>query len=87
MKQSDPGGTDHLALHWKERVAEVMSETDPQRLSQRVAAAEAAIFQRLQILAADSGGMPTELHELRDASDRLLALKTEVLNFPDWRQE
>lgn len=86
MKDCEPIGTDHLGPHWKEMVAEAVSETDPQQLREKVAAAEAAIFQRLQRLA-NSKGSHTEMRELRAASDRLLALKTDVLKFPDWREE
>lgn len=87
MKDCEPIGTDHLGTHWKEMVAEVVSETDPQQLREKVAAAEAAIFQRLQRLAMNSGGSHTEMRELRAASDRLFALKTDVLKFPDWSEE
>lgn len=55
MKDCEPIGTDHLGTHWKEMVAEVVSETDPQQRREKVAAAEAAIFQRLQRLAMNSG--------------------------------
>ena len=84
MKQGEP--IDRLGSNWKERVAEAMSEPDPQQLPQRVAAAEAAIFQRLQLLTADPKASLADLRELREASDRMLALKTDVLKFPDWRE-
>jgi hypothetical protein len=87
LKDCELIGTDHLGPHWKEMVAEAVSETDPRQLREKVAAAEAAIFQRLQRLATSSKGSQTEMRELRAASDRLLALKTDVLKFPGWREE
>jgi hypothetical protein len=56
-------------------------------LKEKIAAAETAIFERLQALAAkNSHSQSAEVLELRKASEALLALKTDVLRFPDWRQ-
>jgi hypothetical protein len=81
-----PVGADHRGHAWRTFVADAMSETNPEKLRDKIAAAEAAVFDRLQALAANSTSQPAEVGELREASETLLALKTSVLKFPDWRQ-
>jgi hypothetical protein len=61
---------------------EALLEQDPERLKQKVAEAEVAVFLRLQDLAQDS---PAERHALQDASEALLALKRDTLKFPHWK--
>ena len=70
---------------WSQTFSEAVKEKDPQKLQEKVAAAEAAIFNRLQGLA-QGNGAEIEITALREASDTLLSLKTEVLRFPDWRR-
>jgi hypothetical protein len=82
-----PVSADHRDHAWKETVAEAMSESNPENLPAKIAAAEAAIFERLQVLVTKSDSRSAEVRELREASQALLALKTNVLKFPDWRQE
>ena len=69
---------------WPTLFVEALSENDPKQLEKKVAEAEAAIFLRLQTLLRDSGG-DGEVASLREASKKLLGLKTNVLKFPDWR--
>ena len=82
--------SDHRAEHgqmsWRDVFTAAMAEKDPQKLNDKVAAAEAAIFERLQHLTQNSHSGEERL-ALREASEALLALKTEVLKFPDWRQD
>lgn len=76
----------HRGHNWKVADAEVLSEPSREKLSDRIAAAEAAVFERLQALATNSVAPLPEVHELCKASEALLALKTDVLKFPQWRQ-
>lgn len=78
-------GPDHQLYAWSQTFSEAVTEKDPQKLREKVSAAEAAIFHRLQDLA-QSDGAEAEIIALRKASDILLSLKTDVLKFPDWRQ-
>ena len=63
---------------------EALVEQDPERLKERVAEAEAAVFLRLQDLAQVQDS-PAERHALKDASEALLALKRDALKFPHWK--
>lgn len=83
----EPDSADHRDHAWKDIVAEAMSESNPKTLPGKIAAAEAAIFDRLQVLATKSDSQSAEVRELREASEAILALKTNVLKFPYWRQE
>ena len=69
---------------WSQTFSEAVNEKDPGKLREKVAAAETAIFNRLQALTEGDAGI--ELMALREASRTLLSLKTRVLQFPDWRQ-
>jgi hypothetical protein len=71
---------------WQKPLQEAMVELNPDKLKERVAEAEAAIFLRLQALAQSSSGA-VEKQALQDASQLLLSLKKEALKFPDWRPE
>ena len=79
-------GSDYNTSEWKKLVKEAVVEVNPERLKEKVAEAEAAIFQRLQALQRNSGSS-AELHALQDASNTLLVLKREVLKYPDWKSE
>jgi hypothetical protein len=76
---------DHTLYVWSQAFSEAVREKDPQKLQEKVAAAEAAIFNRLQDLT-QGNGAEIEITALREASDTLLSLKTDVLRFPDWRR-
>jgi hypothetical protein len=75
---------DHHEFEWKKTLQEALVEVNPEKLSEKVAEAEAAIFHRLQALD-QSSSSSEERHALQDASNALLTLKREVLKFPDWR--
>jgi hypothetical protein len=68
---------------WQKHVQAALVEVDEERLPQKVADAEAAIFQRLQELgdALDTTG---ERLALEEASRSLLVLKREILKYPGW---
>ena len=75
----------HKLYPWSQVFSDAVKEKSPQALREKIAAAETAIFNRLQDLAR-SNGAEAETIALREASDILLSLKTDVLKFPDWRQ-
>jgi hypothetical protein len=68
---------------WQKTVQAALIEVDEERLQQKVADAEAVIFQRLQELgnASDSNG---ERLALEEASRSLLVVKKEILKYPGW---
>lgn len=70
-------------LEWKKMFQEALVEVNPEKLKEKIAESEAAIFQRLQALQPTSDNVE-ELRALQDASNALLVLKREVLKFPDW---
>jgi GH35 family endo-1,4-beta-xylanase len=70
-------------LEWKKMFQEALVEVNPEKLKEKIAESEAAIFQRLQALQPASDNVE-ELRALQDASNALLVLKREVLKFPDW---
>jgi hypothetical protein len=75
---------DRNNFEWKNVLHEALVEVNPDKLKEKVAEAEAAIFQRLQALR-ESSESAEERHALQDASNALLTLKRELLKFPDWR--
>lgn len=70
-------------LEWKKMFQEALVEVNPEKLKEKIAESEAAIFQRLQALQPSSDNVE-ELRALQDAANALLVLKREVLKFPDW---
>jgi len=77
---------EHLADHhnkfeWQKPFYEALAEANPDKLTEKVAEAEGAIFPRFQSLEESFDGAE-ERHALHDASNTLLALKREVLRFP-----
>lgn len=71
---------------WQKPLQDALVEANPDKLKEKVATAEAAIFFRLQELVQSSNGA-VEKRALQDASQLLLSLKKEALKFPDWRPE
>jgi hypothetical protein len=71
---------------WQKLCREALIELDPDKLKERVAAAEAAVFMRSQELAHSSDAQ-AERQALRDATSSLRFLKRDVLKFPDWEPE
>ncbi len=76
-------GTSAQHTQWKELCQAALVELDLEKLKERVAAAEAAVFARLQELAQSSDGRE-ERQALMDVSSSLRFLKRDVLKFPDW---
>jgi hypothetical protein len=68
---------------WRQDYQAALLELDPQKLSQRIANAEAGIFKRLQVIS-QSPNHVAERHTIEDALAGLLVLKKEDhLGFPD----
>jgi hypothetical protein len=68
---------------WQKLCQEALIELDLEKLKERVAAAETAIFLRFQELSR-SGDGHAERQALSDVSSSLRFLKRDVLKFPDW---
>jgi hypothetical protein len=72
--------------HWQREFEAALLERDPQKLRQRVEAAEAAIFVRSQTLA-ESAGRHAEQQAISDALRTLRAIQVEKLGYPDWNKK
>jgi hypothetical protein len=70
---------------WQVAYQAALLEVDPQKLPERVKAAEAAIFLRQQALANSSDGH-AERQAVEDAMHALRFLQTEKLGYPDWKK-
>jgi hypothetical protein len=70
---------------WQVAYLAALLEVDPQKLPERVKAAEAAIFLRQQVLANSSDGH-VERQAIEDAMHALSCIQTEKLNYPDWKK-
>ncbi|HXN24797.1 MAG TPA: hypothetical protein VOA41_18850 [Candidatus Dormibacteraeota bacterium] len=68
---------------WQKPYLEALVELDLKTLSQRIAAAESAIFLRCRALAVNPDGQQ-ERQALDDALFSLRCLKRQKLKFPDW---
>jgi hypothetical protein len=66
---------------WKELYQAVMVETNPDFLELLMDDAEAAIWKRLRELDGNANGA-AEIHEIEQASSKLLILRTEKLGWP-----
>jgi glycyl-tRNA synthetase beta subunit len=82
----ESAASDFNQSEWKKLVQQALVEPNPDKLKEKVADAESAIFQRLQALERSSESS-VERHALQDASNTLLTLKREVLKYPDWKPE
>jgi hypothetical protein len=69
--------------HWQREFEAAIREGDPQSLRQRVDAAEAALFLRLQALGASAEG-EAERQAISDAMATLRAIQRNKLGYPDW---
>ena len=70
---------------WQRIYQEALAEADQTKLHDRIVAAEAAIFNRVQVLASNPH-CQDERQSLFDALARLRGLMTDVLGFPDWNR-
>jgi hypothetical protein len=68
--------------HWQREFEAALREGDPQSLRQRVDAAEAALFLRLQALAGNAEG-DAERQAISYARETLLKIQRDKLGFPD----
>ena len=69
--------------HWQREFEAALREGDPQSLRQRVDAAEAALFQRLQALAGSAEG-DEERQVISNAIGTLRAIQRDKLGYPEW---
>ncbi len=70
--------------HWQNEYQAALVELDPEKLSERVAAAETSIiYKRLQQISQNSDHHIERL-VIEDALAGLRVLKREELGFPDW---
>lgn len=70
------------ALEWQRLYQKAIAESDPERLPEEIARAEAAILSRLKKLTPDEAD-ELERRAIRDALIALRALK--VQHFPGWK--
>jgi hypothetical protein len=70
---------------WQLEYQAALLEIDPQKLPERVKAAEDAIFLRQQALANNSDGH-AEREAIEDAMRALRFLQTEILGYLDWKK-
>jgi hypothetical protein len=75
-----------LYPHWQHEYQAAVLEVDRKKLPERVAAAEAAIYERLQQISQDSHH-DTERRAIEDAMAGLRVLMKEKLDFPDWEKK
>jgi hypothetical protein len=68
--------------HWQREFEAALREGDPQSLRQRVDAAEAALFRRLQALAGSAEG-DAERQAISDARETLRVIQRDKLGYPD----
>jgi len=69
---------------WQSPFQEALLEVDREKLQSKMMKAEEAIFQRMQQLAGSSDS-EAERQAIADAIASLRVLKTEKLNYPDWK--
>jgi hypothetical protein len=86
MATDDSLSPETLYPQWQNEYAAALVELDREKLPQRVAAAEAAIFNRLQAIS-QSTDHQAERQSIEDALAGLRVLKRENLGFPDWEKK
>ena len=69
---------------WQGPFQEALLEIDREKLQSKMMKAEEAIFQRMQQLAGTSDS-EAERQAIEDTISALRVLKTEKLNYPDWK--
>lgn len=70
---------------WQVQYHAALLETDSKKLQERVLAAEAVIYLRLQVLIHSSDGH-AERQAIDDAMRALRCIQTEKLDYPDWKK-
>ena len=86
MATDDSPSPEILYPHWQNEYQAALFEDDPEKLAERVAAAETAIYRRLQQISLDSDHH-TERHVIEDALASLRVLKRGGLEVPDWKKQ
>jgi hypothetical protein len=71
---------------WQPQYQTALLEIDREKLPERVAAAETAIYQRLQAIS-QSSDYQAERQAIEDALSSLRVLKRDSLGFPDWEKK
>jgi hypothetical protein len=71
--------------HWQREFEAALREGDPQNLRQRVDAAEAALFLRLQALEGSAAGQE-ERQAISDAVATLRVIQRDKLGYPEWNR-
>lgn len=71
---------------WQGPVQAALVELDKEKLKERVAAAEVAIFERQQALSRSSD-YHAEREAIEYALSNLRVVKREILEFPDWQKK
>jgi hypothetical protein len=83
----DPSSSQKIKYpHWQREFDAALLERDPQMLRERIDAAEAAIFLRLQTVA-DSPQADGEKEAISDAIRALRRLQKEKLGYPEWNRK
>jgi len=75
-----------LYPEWQADYHAALVELDPEKLQERVEAAETAIFKRLQAISQNSDHT-AERQAIQDALAGLRVLKQESLGFSDWEKK
>jgi hypothetical protein len=86
MAAKDSSSPKVLYPEWQNQYQAALVELDREKLSERLAAAEAAIFNRLQTIARSSDHQ-AERQAIEDALAGLRVLTREKLGFPDWEKK
>ena len=86
MAANDSSPLKVLYPEWQNEYQAALLELDHQKLADRVTAAEAAIYKRLQAIS-ESADHQTERQAIEHALAAIRVLLREKLNFPDWEKE
>jgi hypothetical protein len=85
MATEDSPSPEMLYPTWQHEYQAALVELDREKLKGRVAAAETAIYKRLQQLSQSSDDF-AERQAIEDALHSLRVLKRDELKYPDWEK-
>ena len=71
---------------WQGEFEAALLDADPEKLRERLEAAEVAMFLRSQALVHGTDGH-AEQQAIRDATAKLRLIQTEKLGYPDWNKK
>jgi len=86
MATTDPPSPQIPHPEWQNEYQSALVELDREKLPERVAASETAIFNRLQVIS-QSSDHQAERQAIEDALTALRFLKRDNLGFPDWEKK